>query len=1068
MPGPEQKIDIKETEKPVPSKKVETPLVKKLDERKQSVLSTKKKLAESEKTSSQDKKDVSVDHADDAGVFPPDSAKKWEWKTPDVPESTDKPTDAKEKLRIEVWKAIGEEVQGKVDAVKETGNLELLSPEEKEKIHTEIVRQSISVSDIAPGTLEAILERVIKVLPRGEEEFKTLTKEKQEELLLQDPEITKMSWDLVRAYDEAMKNPANIENGRLKEEVLKSLQKDISGIGPRLMGALNLDTLKPDELMKKLNQESGSEIISRMLLEKWFEELTSTVGAENLQWSHIPKEMRLQLVTNPLFQYDEELLQKNPALQKKVVEAIQTIQKKPTETPEEYGKRVESDYWINKENITTTLNQIWGWWKVIDRSKLSPFMRLLADIFATIGSVFPGETWDMCRAYLAQSESQNTGENWTDGNGRHGGRSGEWLSDSTGEAGEVTGDLATLGFKGNIMDSIWRWEYQPGHKAEVVPAGKSWFTLCGGIDLAYTPFSDVKNIFAGVLNPETIQQLQPFCDNGNTGPTRGLAENLLRAEPGLLQEINNQLTEENMWVAFTRSLSVDWKRLVNKYGDKVTKAPWYIQIIMLSRFYHDGSGGSSDIISSIIAANFDHGTTVGLLQSRRYRRSETYYRNRIDKEIAYMGKRPPDAVIKPESSPQLAAWENAGNPSVNWFKENAGKQYWSGEDQYDCMTSTHAALWLSQGELDAPLFQQSNIMRYGKETDLWNVSTAAARYSGILSALSSPKKKIIKDDSGYYGGKEVANNPSNIEYYIEENVAKRVVDKWPIIDVDWSGSLIHYSKKSLGPEWIYKDIIENNRLTDGQVAMMWATGEGTNKGGHEWLLSREWDRLLVYESTNYANKWVSGVWVDLSQYLHHSRRNKYADEAIIFAKNWEQNTPVLAQNGIKKNSEVNQSQGIYVGDSITTSMRGGETDRIAKSSPWYNRYYRIGAGSWEILGYVRNAIAAKPPFISILAGTNDITNNGNPLWNIETMVRECRTAGIPVFLGTLPPITGKENMVNQINSWIRNLAGLGVHIVDYARLPIQTTDGIHPDTDGYNKMKNLATSQIETTLSAVS
>ena len=65
-----------------------------------------------------------------------------------------------------------------------------------------------------------------------------------------------------------MKDPANIENGKLKEEVLKSLQKDISGIGPRLMGALNLDTLKPGELMKKLNQESGSEIVSRILLEK--------------------------------------------------------------------------------------------------------------------------------------------------------------------------------------------------------------------------------------------------------------------------------------------------------------------------------------------------------------------------------------------------------------------------------------------------------------------------------------------------------------------------------------------------------------------------------------------------------------------------------------------------------------------------------------------------------------------------------------------------------------------------------------------------------------------------------
>jgi len=149
-------------------------------------------------------------------------------------------------------------------------------------------------------------------------------------------------------------------------------------------------------------------------------------------------------------------------------------------------------------------------------------------------------------------------------------------------------------------------------------------------------------------------------------------------------------------------------------------------------------------------------------------------------------------------------------------------------------------------------------------------------------------------------------------------------------------------------------------------------------------------------------------------------------------------------------------------------MRGGEDDNIAKSSAWYNEYYRIGAGSWEILGFVQKAIAAKPPFISILAGTNDITNNGDPLWNIETMVRECRAAKIPVFLGTLPPIREKEDRVNEINSWIRALASRGVHIVNYASLWIQTTDGVHPNTDWYNKMKELASSEIQTTLSAVS
>lgn len=314
MPGPERKIDQKEAESTTQPKKAETPLMRKLDEKKQAVLSAKKKLAESENALTEDNNGDMP--GTDAWTFPPDAKKPWEWKSTDTKTPKETP-DNKEELRINVGESIGEEVQGKIDAIKETGNLELLGPEEREKIHTELVRQSISVSDIAPDSLKAIRDRVIKALPRGEEDFKALSREKQEELLLQTPEVAKMAWNLVRAYNEAMKNPANIENGKLKGEVQKSLQKDISGIAPGLMGALNLDILKWDEFIKTLNQESGSEIVSRILLEKWFEELMTAIGAENLQWSHIPKEMRLQLVTNPLFQYDEELLQKNPALQKK-------------------------------------------------------------------------------------------------------------------------------------------------------------------------------------------------------------------------------------------------------------------------------------------------------------------------------------------------------------------------------------------------------------------------------------------------------------------------------------------------------------------------------------------------------------------------------------------------------------------------------------------------------------------------------------------------------------------------------------------------------------------------------
>lgn len=52
---------------------------------------------------------------------------------------------------------------------------------------------------------------------------------------------------------------------------------------------------------------------------------------------------------------------------------------------------------------------------------------------------------------------------------------------------------------------------------------------------------------------------------------------------------------------------------------------------------------------------------------------------------------------------------------------------------------------------------------------------AAARYSGLLGPVRAPKKTIQRDSSGYYGGTQ-AQSPSNMEYYIEENVMKRVSD----------------------------------------------------------------------------------------------------------------------------------------------------------------------------------------------------------------------------------------------------------------------------------------------------
>lgn len=72
-----------------------------------------------------------------------------------------------------------------------------------------------------------------------------------------------------------------------------------------------------------------------------------------------------------------------------------------------------------------------------------------------------------------------------------------------------------------------------------------------------------------------------------------------------------------MGEAFTRSLALDWQRLVNKHGSKVKDAPGYIQVFMLSRFYHAGIGGSADIIRKIIASGYNHSSVVSIAENFR-------------------------------------------------------------------------------------------------------------------------------------------------------------------------------------------------------------------------------------------------------------------------------------------------------------------------------------------------------------------------------------------------------------------------------------------------------------------
>lgn len=221
---------------------------------------------------------------------------------------------------------------------------------------------------------------------------------------------------------------------------------------------------------------------------------------------------------------------------------------------------------------------------------------------------------------------------------------------------------------------------------------------------------------------------------------------------------------------------------------------------------------------------------------------------------------------------------NTTNPAVASMKESAKGQYkmWAN----DCMTSVNTALGLNWGPLSEKYGALKIQPNSWSEQDLWNVSMAAAEYTGFSPSVPTGQPIPLAED-GWYGGGARASDYRNVEYFIEENIMKRVNSSSEGMDnVGHSGLLVHYSKQRKWVEGITQDI--QDRLHEWGVAMMGGTWYGTNKKGHEWLVSKENGIPMVYETTDRAN-WKRGEGVPLAEYLN-TNRGEYRDEAIIFAK----------------------------------------------------------------------------------------------------------------------------------------------------------------------------------------
>ena len=682
-----------------------------------------------------------------------------------------------------VWKKLTADI----DHAKKEWTLEHLKPEVRKDIHEEIIGQSLDSKNFS---VDGLLDTAKAQAKTDNEDFDTRSPERQNELMIRTKVIQERIQTLRMEYEKiknTTKTPA--EKDKALDDIIKRLFWE-KWLTPELKKAITLDVLKTEEgRTKKLRDESPMEIIRRVSAEDAFKNMTITIGWKNLAWDNIPQEIKIQFFNGDKFHYDESLMEKNKALAERLEKAIVALEKKEKETPTEQAARLEKEVWIKPQDMIPRANEVHipeekddsG---KMDFSHLSWLGRFILDMLSWIDPDGPfwillGERYrGILRAYKTQSSNgglNDTSDRHANTNGTNeykpNEQLGNWLADT---------ELSGLGFKWDIINSVWKWEYEwPKHKAEVPAADASGLTLCGGIDLSTMKFEDVEKIFAGnprVLEDNIIQQLKPFC---SSSCKRGTAQSLWKTKPELKKALD-AMTDEQMHTAFNRDMARDWKNLLDKYpgndADKIRNAKWCVQSIILSRFYHSWASWSAKVIKRILEAGCTVPGTVDALRRSKNDKSNTWWQNRIGQEIKYVLSDPPDLQKSWASSVPSAqnntVWANVENnngaAAIKWFentKASYGHKHW----QYDCMTSVDAAFQLGYTQKYAGAFNGKFILVNNRKQNLWNVSMVAALYAWTIPWANSQSGNTIEmQPNGFYGKDH--NNQSNMEYYIEENV----------------------------------------------------------------------------------------------------------------------------------------------------------------------------------------------------------------------------------------------------------------------------------------------------------
>ena len=205
------------------------------------------------------------------------------------------------------------------------------------------------------------------------------------------------------------------------------------------------------------------------------------------------------------------------------------------------------------------------------------------------------------------------------------------------------------------------------------------------------------------------------------------------------------------------------------------------------------------------------------------------------------------------------------------------------------------------------------------------------------------------------------------------------------------------------------------------------------------------------------------------------------------AQDWPNLGRYKADNDKLRQDSSGHVKVVYMGDSITDFWIGASPDFFAQNS-YADRGISGQTSPQMLLRFRADVIELKPKAVVILCGTNDIAGNTGPETlamvenNITSMAELAKANKIKVILcsvlpadkfGWKPGLQPADTII-ELNSWISTYArSKHFAYVDYYPAMVDdqkglkkqySSDGVHPNKDGYVVMQAIVQAVIKKTL----